>query len=154
MRTIEGSLIGTGLRFAIVVSRFNTLITQNLLEGALGTLKAHGVACDDITVVWVPGAFELAVAARPLALSGQYDAILALGCVIRGATSHYDTVCSETAKGIAQVSQNTGVPVLFGVITTENLEQAFERAGSKVGNKGCDAALAAIEMANVLKQVK
>lgn len=150
---LQGSAIGTDLRTAIVVSRFNDFITEKLLSGATGTLKSHGVREDNITVVWVPGAFELPVAAQKLAESGKYDAIITLGCVIRGATTHYDYVCNEAAKGIAGVSQRSGIPVIFGVLTTENIEQAIERSGTKAGNKGSDAAMAAIEMASLLKML-
>lgn len=150
----EGKLIGTGLKIAVVVSRFNDLITEKLLYGALGALESHDVAEDNIHVAWVPGAFELPLVATKLAISGQFDAVITLGCVIRGATSHYDYVCSEAAKGIAKASEKSGIPVIFGVLTTENLEQAFERAGSKAGNKGAESALAAIETANLLKSLK
>lgn len=153
-RTFEGKLIGTGLKIGVVVSRFNDVITEKLLAGALGTLKSHDVAEQDVTVAWVPGAFELPLVATKMALSGQFDAVITLGCVIRGATTHYDYVCNEAAKGIARASEKSGLPVIFGVVTTENLEQAFERAGSKAGNKGCDAALAAIEMSSLLKQMR
>lgn len=150
----EGKLIGTGLRVGIVVSRFNEVITEKLLQGALGALRSHDVADEAITVAWVPGAFELPLVATRLAMSGKFDAVITLGCVIRGATTHYDYVCSEAAKGIAKASEKSGVPVIFGVLTTENLEQAFERAGSKAGNKGAEAALAAIETAALLKRLK
>lgn len=153
-RTIEGKLIGTGLKVGIVVSRFNDVITEKLLQGALGALVSHDVADDDITVAWVPGAFELPLVSTKLALSGQFDAVIALGCVIRGATTHYDYVCSEAAKGIAKASEKSGIPVIFGVLTTETIEQAVERSGCKAGNKGVDAALAAIETANLLKRLK
>jgi 6,7-dimethyl-8-ribityllumazine synthase len=150
---LEGSAIGTGLRIAIVVSRFNQFITEQLLSGALGTLKGHGVREEDMTVAWVPGAFELPLVAEKLIHSHQVDAVVALGCVIRGSTTHYDYVCNEAAKGIASVSQRTGVPVIFGVLTTETIEQAIERSGTKSGNKGADAAMAAIETANLLKSL-
>jgi 6,7-dimethyl-8-ribityllumazine synthase len=150
----EGKLIGTGLKIGIVVSRFNDVITEKLLQGALGTLKSHDVAEQDITVVWVPGAFELPLLATKMALSGQFSAIIALGCVIRGATTHYDYVCNEAAKGIAKAAEKSGIPVIFGVVTTETIEQAIERSGCKAGNKGCDAALAAIETSNLLQQLK
>lgn len=154
MSQFDGKLIGTDLRIAVVVSRFNEVITEKLLQGALGALKSHDVAEENITVAWVPGAFELPLVATKLAMSGKFDAVVTLGCVIRGATTHYDYVCNEAAKGVAQASQKSGIPVIFGVVTTENLEQAFERAGSKAGNKGVDAALAAIETANLLKGLK
>jgi 6,7-dimethyl-8-ribityllumazine synthase len=147
-------LIGTGLKVGIVVSRFNEVITEKLLQGALGALRSHDVADADIQVVWVPGAFELPLVATKFAMSGQFDAVITLGCVIRGATTHYDYVCTEAAKGVAKASGKSGIPVMFGVLTTENLEQAFERAGSKAGNKGAEAVLAAIETVSVLKQLK
>lgn len=153
-RTFEGKLIGTGLKIGIVVSRFNDVITEKLLQGAIGALNSHDVAENDITVAWVPGAFELPLLATKMALSGQFDAVITLGCVIRGATTHYDYVCSEAAKGIAKASEKSGIPVIFGVLTTETIEQAVERSGCKAGNKGVDAALAAIETANLLKRLK
>lgn len=152
--TYDGKLIGTGLKIGIVVSRFNDVITEKLLQGALGALTSHDVADNNISVAWVPGAFELPLLASKMALSGQFDAIITLGCVIRGSTSHYDYVCSEAAKGVSKASEKSGIPVIFGVLTTENLEQAFERAGSKLGNKGAESALAAIETVNVLKCLK
>jgi 6,7-dimethyl-8-ribityllumazine synthase len=154
VNTFEGKLIGTGLRVGIVVARFNDAITKNLLEGALGALKSHDVADDDITVAWVPGSFELPLIASKMAMSGKFDAIVALGCVIRGATTHYDYVCNEAAKGVAEAARKSGIPVIFGVVTTETIEQAIERSGTKAGNKGVDAALAAIETANLLKALK
>ncbi len=154
VQVFEGKLIGTGLKIGIVVARFNDSITKNLLEGALGALKAHDVAEDDIAVAWVPGSFELPLVAGKMAMSGRFDAIVALGCVIRGATTHYDYVCNEAAKGVAQAAQKSGIPVIFGVVTTETIEQAIERSGTKAGNKGIDAALAAIETANLLKSLK
>jgi 6,7-dimethyl-8-ribityllumazine synthase len=154
MRKMEGNLVGTGLRVGIVVSRFNDFITEKLLAGAEGALKSHGVSENDITVAWVPGAFELPLVATKMAMSGQFDAVVTLGCVIRGATTHYDYVCNEAAKGIAKASEKSGLPVIFGVLTTETIEQAIERAGTKAGNKGIDAAMAAIETANLLKQMK
>ncbi|WP_019243140.1 MULTISPECIES: 6,7-dimethyl-8-ribityllumazine synthase [Bacillus] len=147
--TFEAQLIGTGLKVGIVVGRFNELITSKLLGGALDGLKRHGVAEDDIDVAWVPGAFELPFIAKKMADTKKYDAIICLGTVIRGSTTHYDYVCNEAAKGIASVSLETGIPVMFGVVTTENIEQAIERAGTKSGNKGYDAAVSAIEMANL-----
>jgi 6,7-dimethyl-8-ribityllumazine synthase len=153
-RTFEGKLVGTSLRVGIVVSRFNDLITEKLLQGALGALKSHDVADDNISVAWVPGAFELPLVATKMAMSGQFDAVVTLGCVIRGATTHYDYVCSEAAKGVSAASQKSGIPVIFGVLTTESIEQAMERAGSKSGNKGADAALAAIETANLLVSLR
>lgn len=150
----EGQLHGSGLKFAIVVSRFNEFITNKLLGGATDTLRRHGVNLDDVDTVWAPGAFEIPLVAKKLAKSGKYNAIIALGCVIRGSTSHYDYVCNEVAKGVASVSLQHEIPVIFGVLTTENIEQAIERAGTKAGNKGVDAALGAIEMANLLKEIK
>lgn len=153
MHTYEGTMMQTQANYAIVVSRFNEFITERLLSGAVSGLKGHGVSEDDIDVVWVPGAFEIPLIASKLAHSKQYDAIICLGSVIRGSTTHYDYVCNEAAKGIAGVSMQTGVPVMFGVITTENIEQAIERAGSKAGNKGYEAALGAIEMVSLIRQL-
>lgn len=150
-RTFEGNLVGTGLRIGIVVSRFNEFITGKLLSGAQDALKRHGVADEAVDVAWVPGAFELPLIAKKMAESGNYDAVVTLGTVIRGATTHYDYVCNEAAKGVSHAGLSTGVPVIFGVVTTENIEQAIERAGTKAGNKGWDTAVAAIEMANLLK---
>lgn len=153
MNVIQGNVIGQGIRVALVASRFNEFIVGKLLSGAEDGLVRHGVAEEAIDAYWVPGAFELPLLGQKLAQSGKYDAVICLGAVIRGATSHYDLVCSEAAKGIAQAGLKTGVPVLFGVITTENIEQAIERAGSKAGNKGYDCALSAIEMVNLMKQI-
>ncbi|MCM3163162.1 6,7-dimethyl-8-ribityllumazine synthase [Metabacillus litoralis] len=153
MNTFEGHLIGSGLKVAIVVARFNEFITSKLLGGAEDGLKRHGVEESDITVAWVPGAFELPLVAKKLAESGKYDAVITLGTVIRGATTHYDYVCNEAAKGVSQASLSTGVPVVFGVLTTETIEQAIERAGTKAGNKGYEAAVTAIEMGNLLKSL-
>ena len=150
---LEGQLIGTGMKVGIVVSRFNEFLTSKLLGGAEDNLRRHGVADEDITVAWVPGAFELPFIAKKMAESKKYDAIIALGVVIRGSTSHYDYVCNEAAKGIAQASMSTGVPVSFSVVTTENIEQAIERAGTKAGNKGADGAMTAIELVNLLKNI-
>lgn len=150
-RMIEGNLSAKGLKVAIVVGRFNDFISERLLEGALDTLLRSGAADSDIDVVKVPGAFEIPVAAKSLARGASYDAILCLGCVIRGATPHFEYVAGEAAKGVARVSLDFDTPVSFGIITAENLEQAIERAGTKSGNKGRDAALTAIEMANLLK---
>ena len=149
----EGKLIGSGIKVGIVVARFNEFICSRLLGGASDALKRHGVSDDDITTAWVPGSFEIPLIAQKMAESGKYDAVICLGAVIRGATSHYDLVCNEAAKGIAQASLKTGVPVLFGVITTENIEQAIERAGTKAGNKGFDVATSAIEMVNLIKEL-
>ncbi|MPY93886.1 MAG: 6,7-dimethyl-8-ribityllumazine synthase [Acidimicrobiia bacterium] len=153
MRTIEGSLVGTGLRFALVCGRFNDLITHRLLEGALDALRRHGASADDVTVVWVPGAFEIPLVAHRLASSGEFDAVLTLGAVIRGATGHYDVVAGQCAAGVARAGLDTGVPVIFAVLTTDTIEQAIERAGTKAGNKGFEAAASAIEMADILRQL-
>ena len=153
MKVIEGKLIAGKNRFAIVASRFNEFIVSKLIAGAEDTLVSHDVNTDDITLVWVPGAFELPLAALKLAQSGKYSAVICLGAVIRGSTSHYDLVCNEAAKGIAQAGLQTGVPVTFGVVTTDNIEQAIERAGTKAGNKGADAALTALELANLYPQL-
>lgn len=147
----EGHLIGEGLHIGIVVSRFNEFISTKLLGGALDALRRHGVAEEDIDVAWVPGAFEIPVVARRLAASGRYQAIICLGAVIRGATPHFEYVAGESAKGIAQVSLQTGLPVIYGVVTADTLEQAIERAGTKMGNKGWDAGEAALEMANLMR---
>ena len=151
MKTLEGNLIATDLTIAIVLSRFNSLIGDRLLEGALDTLRRHGVSDDGITLAWVPGAFEIPLAASMLAKSGKYEAVICLGAVIRGATAHFDYVAGPMASGLASIAVETGVPVLFGVLTTDTIEQALERAGTKAGNKGADVAAAAIEMANLLK---
>ena len=151
--TYEGNLIGTNLKIGIVVSRFNGFITTKLLDGALDSLKRHGVNLDDLDVFWTPGAFEIPATAKRIAEKGKYDAIVCIGAVIRGATPHFDYVANESAKGIAQVGLNTGVPVIYGVITTDTIEQAIERAGTKSGNKGAEAALTAIEMANLYRQL-
>ncbi len=148
---IDGNLQPGDARFAIVVSRFNEFITQKLLEGALDALKRHGANMDAVTVAWCPGAFEAPLVVKKMAESGKYDAVICLGAVIRGATTHYDFVAGQAASGIMAASLDTGVPVMFGVITTETIEQAIERAGTKAGNKGAEAAIAAIEMVNVLK---
>lgn len=153
-KVFEAQLIGTDLKIGIVVGRFNEFITSKLLDGALDGLKRHGVNEDNIDVAWVPGAFEVPFMAKQMAEAGNYDAIIGLGTVIRGATTHYDYVCNESAKGIASVSLSTNVPVIFGIVTTENIEQAIERAGTKSGNKGYDSAVSAIEMANLKKIFK
>lgn len=153
MKVIEGQLTTNNEKFCIVISRFNEFIGSKLLSGAIDELKRHGVAEDNIDVVWTPGAFEIPLIAKRCAKSGKYNAIITLGAIIKGSTSHYDYVCAELSKGIAQVGLETEVPVLFGVLTTENIEQAIERAGTKAGNKGSDAAKAAIEMANLLKEI-
>lgn len=148
----EGKLVGTNLKVAIVVSRFNDFITNRLLDGAKDTLVRHGVDEDNIDVAYVPGAFEIPLVAKKLAQKNDYDAVITLGCVIRGATSHYDYVCNEVAKGVSKANDVTNTPVIFGVLTTESIEQAVERAGTKAGNKGAESAVSAIEMANLLKQ--
>ena len=154
MKTIEGSMVGSGLRFAIAASRFNELITGKLLEGAVDALTRHDVKHRDIEIYWTPGAWELPLIVKELALSGKYDAIVALGAVIQGDTPHFGYVCAEMSKGIASVSLEQRVPVGFGVLTCANLEQALLRSGSKAGNKGADAAMAALEMANLLRQAR
>ncbi|BBK27891.1 6,7-dimethyl-8-ribityllumazine synthase [Staphylococcus arlettae] len=149
----EGKLIGTDLNVAIVVSRFNDFITGRLLEGAKDTLIRHEVNADNIDVAYVPGAFEIPLVAKKLAEKEKYDAVITLGCVIKGSTSHYDYVCNEVSKGISRANDVTNTPVIFGVLTTDNIEQAVERAGTKAGNKGSEAAISAIEMANLLKSI-
>ena len=153
MNLIEGQLNAQGHKYAIVVARFNEFITSKLLGGATDALTRLGADQNDIDVMWIPGAYELPLAAKKLADTGKYDAILCIGCVIRGATTHYDYVCNEAAKGIAQVSLQSGLPVMFGVVTTENIEQAIERAGTKAGNKGYEVAMGAVELVNLFKQV-
>ncbi|MBP0725451.1 6,7-dimethyl-8-ribityllumazine synthase [Bacillus sp. RG28] len=150
----EANVVGSGLKIAIVAGRFNEFITSKLLGGAIDGLKRHGVDEDQIDVAWVPGAFEISLIAKKLAKSKKYDAVITLGAVIRGATTHYDYVCNEVAKGVASISLETEIPVIFGVLTTENIEQAIERAGTKAGNKGYDCAVAAIEMANLLNTIQ
>ena len=153
MKVLEGKLVAKGMKVGIVVARFNEFIVSKLLSGALDGLRRHDVKEDDISVAWVLGAFEIPIAAQKMAGSGKYDAVICLGTVIRGSTSHYDYVCNEVSKGIAHVSMESQIPVLFGVLTTENIEQAIERAGTKAGNKGYDCALSAIEMVNLLKEI-
>ncbi len=153
MRTIEGNLIGQGQKYGIVAGRFNEFITGKLLSGAIDALIRHGVDEKDIDIVWVPGAFEIPLTAKKIAKTQKYNGVICLGAVIRGATPHFDYVCSEVSKGIAHVTLDTEVPVIFGVLTTENIEQAIERAGTKAGNKGYDAAVTAIEMSNLLSQL-
>ncbi len=153
MKVLEGKLVAKDVKVAIVASRFNEFIVSKLIAGAEDGLTRHDIPDDNITLAWVPGAFEIPVAAKKLAKSGNYDAVICLGAVIRGATSHYDYVCAEVSKGIAAVSLETEIPVMFGVITTDNIEQAIERAGTKAGNKGYDCALGAIEMMNLLGQM-
>ena len=153
MNTVEGKLVAHGSKIGIVAARFNEFIVSKLVSGAEDALLRHDVNADDITVAWVPGAFEIPVIAKKMAASGKYDAVICLGAVIRGATSHYDYVCNEVSKGVASVSLETGVPVMFGVVTTENIEQAIERAGTKAGNKGYDCAMGALEMIDLMKQL-
>ncbi|HNZ49043.1 MAG TPA: 6,7-dimethyl-8-ribityllumazine synthase [Candidatus Hydrogenedentes bacterium] len=150
---LQGDFLGHDKKIGIVVSRFNEFISSKLLAGALDALQRHGVADENITVAWVPGAFEVPLITKKMAQSGKYDAVIALGCIIRGATPHFDYVANEAAKGIGHVMLDTGVPVLFGILTTENIEQAIERAGTKAGNKGADAAMGALEMINLLEQI-
>lgn len=153
MKVLEGKVVADGAKIGIVAARFNEFIVSKLISGARDGLVRHNVEDDDITLAWVPGAFEIPVMAKKMAESGKYDAVICLGAVIRGATSHYDYVCAEVSKGIASVSLETGVPVMFGVVTTDNIEQAIERAGTKAGNKGYDCALGTIEMINLAKQM-
>lgn len=153
MKKIEGNLIAQGKKYAIVASRFNEFIVNKLVSGAEDAFLRHGANDDDITLIWVPGAFEIPLAAQKLAQSSKFDAVVCLGAVIRGATTHYDYVCNEVSKGIASVGLNTGVPTIFGIVTTENIEQAIERAGTKAGNKGFDAAVSAIEMSNLFSSL-
>ena len=154
MNTFEGKLVSDGIKIGIVAARFNEFIVSKLIAGARDALLRHDVKEEDIDLAWVPGAFEIPLIAKKMAESGKYDAVICLGAVIRGAPSHYDYVCNEVSKGIASVSLSSGVPVLFGVVTTENIEQAIERAGTKAGNKGYDSAMAAIEMVNLVRQVE
>ena len=153
MKTFEGSLVAGKMKVGIVAARFNEFITGKLLSGALDGLSRHGVEGDDIDIAWVPGAFEIPLIASKMAKSGKYDAVICLGAVIRGSTSHYDYVCAEVSKGIATVSLNSDVPVMFGVLTTDTIEQAIERAGTKAGNKGFECGTGAIEMVNLLRQI-
>ncbi|MBR1806409.1 MAG: 6,7-dimethyl-8-ribityllumazine synthase [Selenomonadaceae bacterium] len=150
MNVYEGNISGRGLKFAIVVARFNEFITSKLLSGALDALKRHDTDDENISVAWVPGAFEIPLVAKKLATTRKFDAIICLGCVIRGSTTHYDYVCNEVSKGVAAVGLQSGIPTIFGVVTTENIQQAIERSGTKAGNKGFDAAISAMEMANLL----
>lgn len=154
MKTFEGKLIAEGLKFAIVIGRFNEFISSKLLSGAIDGLNRHGAKEDEIEIIWVPGAFEIPLVAKKLAKSNKYDAIICIGAVIRGSTPHFEYVSNEVAKGIANVSLSTEIPIIFGVLTTDNIEQAIERAGTKNGNKGYDAAITAIEMANLLKNIE
>ena len=154
MRILEGKMVAEGVKIGIVVARFNEFITSKLLGGAVDGLVRHGMNEDDVDVAWVPGAFEIPLIAKKMAKSGKYDAVIALGAVIRGSTSHYDYVCNEVSKGVAAASMESGVPVMFGIVTTENIEQAIERAGTKAGNKGYDCALGAIEMVNLIRTME
>lgn len=154
MKTFEGKLVSEDMKVGIIVARFNEFITSRLLGGALDTLTRHEVKEENIQVAWVPGAFEIPFIASKMAESGKYDAVICLGAVIRGSTSHYDYVCNEVSKGIASVSLKSGIPVMFGVLTTENIEQAIERAGSKAGNKGSECAQGAIEMVNLIREIQ
>ena len=153
MRTLRGDFQARGRRFAVVAARFNEIVVAKLVEGALDCFRAHGIAEDDLDLVWVPGAFELPLAARRLAASGDYDAVVCLGAVVRGETSHFDFVAGESAGGIRRAAEDTGVPVIFGVLTTETFDQAMDRAGGKHGNKGWDGAMAGMEMASLLDQL-
>ena len=154
MKIYEGKLVSKEAKIAIVCGRFNELVTSKLLGGALDGLKRHNVPDANIEIAWCPGAFEVPLTAKKLAMSGRYDAVICLGAVIRGATSHYDYVCAEVSKGIAHIGLETGIPVMFGILTTDSIEQALERAGTKAGNKGFDCAEGAIEMINLLKEIK
>ena len=154
MRVLEGKVVAQGIRVGIVAARFNEFITSKLVGGALDGLKRHDVKEEDIDVAWVPGAFEIPLIASKMAKSKKYDAVICVGAVIRGSTSHYDYVCSEVSKGIANVSLNSDIPVMFGVLTTDNIEQAIERAGSKAGNKGYECATGAIEMVNLIRALE
>lgn len=153
MNVFEGKVVSENIKVGIVAARFNEFITSKLVGGAIDGLTRHNVSENDIDVAWVPGAFEIPLIAKKMANSGKYDAVICLGAVIRGATSHYDYVCNEVSKGIATVSMNSDIPVMFGIITTENIEQAIERAGTKAGNKGYDCALGAIEMVNLIREM-
>ena len=153
MSVFEGKVVSENIKIGIVAARFNEFITSKLLSGAIDGLERHNVAKNDIDVAWVQGAFEIPLIAKKMAESGKYDAVICLGAVIRGATSHYDYVCNEVSKGVASVSLSSGIPVMFGVVTTENIEQAIERAGTKAGNKGYDCALGAIEMVNLIRKL-
>ena len=153
MRVLEGNVVASGMKIGMVAARFNEFIVSRLVGGAQDACVRHGVNDDDIDLAWVPGAFEIPTVAKKMAQSGKYDAVICLGAVIKGSTSHYDLVCNEVSKGIAQIALETGVPTLFGVVTTDNIEQAIERAGTKAGNKGYDVACSAIEMVNLMKNI-
>jgi 6,7-dimethyl-8-ribityllumazine synthase len=150
----EGNLVGSGLKIGIVVGRFNEFITSKLLSGAQDALKRHGVSEEDVDIAWVPGAFEIPLVAQKMAISKKYDAVITLGTVIRGSTPHFDYVCNEVAKGVSKINLDSGIPVIFGVLTTDSIEQAIERAGTKAGNKGWDVAAGAIEMANLIRNME
>jgi 6,7-dimethyl-8-ribityllumazine synthase len=154
MKKFEGKLVSNGVKIGIVAARFNEFITGKLLSGAIDGLIRHNVKEEEVDVAWVPGAFEIPLIASKMAKSGRYDAVICLGAVIRGSTTHYDYVCNEVSKGVAHISLETGIPVIFGVLTTENIEQAIERAGTKAGNKGYDCALSAIEMINLINAIE
>ena len=154
MNTFEGKVVSDNIKIGIVAARFNEFIVSKLVGGALDGLKRHGVEENAVDIAWVPGAFEIPLIAKKMAESGKYDAVICLGAVIRGSTSHYDYVCNEVSKGIAAVSMNAGIPVMFGILTTDNIEQAIERAGTKAGNKGYDCALGAIEMVNLIREIE
>ena len=154
MKKFEGNVVGSGMKIGIVAARFNEFIVSKLIGGAEDALVRHGVDMDQVDLAWVPGAFEFPLVAQKMAASGKYDAVICLGAVIKGSTSHYDYVCAEVSKGVATVGLNTGVPTLFGVLTTDNIEQAIERAGTKAGNKGYDVACSAIEMVNLIKEIE
>ena len=154
MRVLEGNVVAEGIKIGIVAARFNEFIVSKLVGGAQDACVRHGVKDEDIDLAWVPGAFEIPIVAKKMAASGKYDAVLCLGAVIKGSTSHYDYVCSEVSKGIANVSLNSDIPVMFGVLTTDNIEQAIERAGSKAGNKGYECATGAIEMVNLIRALE
>ncbi|MDQ6418283.1 6,7-dimethyl-8-ribityllumazine synthase [Paenibacillus sp. LHD-117] len=153
-KVYEGHLVSTGLKYGVVVGRFNEFISGKLLGGALDAFKRHGANDDDVEVAWVPGAFEIPLIAQKMAESGKYDAVITLGAVIRGSTPHFDYVCNEAAKGVASIALKTGVPTIFGVLTVDSIEQAIERAGTKAGNKGYEAAVSAVEMANLTRQLQ
>ncbi len=153
MKVLEGNVVAKSIKIGVVASRFNEFIVSKLIDGARDACLRHGISDDDIDLAWVPGAFELSIIAQKMAESGKYDAVICLGAIIRGATSHYDLICTETAKGIASVGLKTEVPTIFGVVTAENIEQAIERAGTKSGNKGYDAACSAIEMVNLMREI-
>lgn len=153
MKVLEGNVVANGIKIGLVASRFNEFIVSKLIGGAQDACVRHGVREEDLTLAWVPGAFEIPLVAKKMAASGKYDAVVCLGAVIKGSTSHYDYVCAEVSKGIAAAGMETGVPILFGVLTTDNIEQAIERAGTKAGNKGYDAACSAIEMVNLIRNM-